>query len=241
MKRILVLLGAMIVCGQLARADDVKVEVTITNEPGGEGMTSFAADTEKVLALFKTEGAQNGDKIRALWIAEDVGGAAPANSNIDEKTLTMEGDTEDGVFSVSKPTNGWPAGTYRLDIYVNDKLTKTEKFAIGSSKNKEVEEPEDSLEPQERQEPTQSDYAFKVHNTTKKQITKLLASEDGEKYAPFDVGSAGVNPGQTVTLNWDKSPSDSECEWFIKAVLDDGSETLAKRFDFCEEDLQLDF
>jgi hypothetical protein len=238
MKRILVLLSAMIVCGQLARAGDVKVEVKMTNEPGGEGLASFAADTEKVLALFKTEGAQNGDKIRGLWIAEDVGGAAPANSKIDEKTLTMEGDTEDGVFSLSKPTNGWPAGTYRLDIYVNDKLVKTEKFTIGSSKNKEVEESEESLEPQE---PTQSDYAFKVHNTTKNQITKLLASEDGEKYAPFDVGSAGVNPGQTVTLNWNKSPIDSDCEWFIKAVFDDGSETPAKRFDFCEEDLQLDF
>ena len=30
-------------------------------------------------------------------------------------------------------------------------------------------------------------------------------------------------------------------QWFIKAVFDDGSETPAKKFDFCEEDLELDF
>jgi outer membrane usher protein FimD/PapC len=126
-----------------------------------------------------------------LWVAEDVGGAAPANSKVDEKTLTLEGDTEDGVFSLSKPTNGWPAGTYRLDIYLNDKLSKTEEFTIGSDKVKEAEESEEPQlqESPEPQEPGDSDFAFKVHNTTKNQITKLLASEDGEKYAPFDVGS----------------------------------------------------
>jgi hypothetical protein len=30
-------------------------------------------------------------------------------------------------------------------------------------------------------------------------------------------------------------------QWFIKAVFDDGSETPAKKFDFCEEGLELDF
>ena len=57
-------------------------------------------------AIFKTKGVISGDKIRAVWIADDVGEAAPAGAKIDEKTLTMEGDTEDGVFSLSQPTKG---------------------------------------------------------------------------------------------------------------------------------------
>jgi hypothetical protein len=120
MKRILVLLIAMIVCAEAVRAGDVKVEAVMTASPGGEETTSFAPDTSKVFALFKTKGAQQGDKIRGVWIAEDVGGAAPANSKIDEKALTMDGDTDDGDFSLSKPTKGWPAGKYRLEIYLND-------------------------------------------------------------------------------------------------------------------------
>lgn len=87
----------------------------------------------------------------------------------------------------------------------------------------------------------EDEYTFKVHNTTKDKITKLLASEDGEKYGSFDVGRAGIEPGQTMTLSWDKSTNKSSCNWYIKAVFDDGSETPAKKFDFCEEDLELEF
>ena len=85
------------------------------------------------------------------------------------------------------------------------------------------------------------EYSFKVHNTTKDKITKLLASEDGEEYGAFDVGKAGIAPGKTMTLKWDKSTNNTSCEWYIKAVFDDGSETEAKKFNFCEEDLELEF
>jgi hypothetical protein len=238
MKRILVLLIVMIVCGKVAQATDVKVEVMMTTEPGGEEMTSFAPDTPKIFAIFKTNGAQNGDKIRGLWIAEDVGNAAKANSKIDEKTLTLKEDTDDGRFSLAKNTDRWPAGKYRLEIYVNGELATTAKFTINGSKEKDSAASEESAE---SSEPAEGEYSFRVHNTTKDRITKLLASEDGEKYGSFDVGRAGVGPGRTVTLNWDKSTNDSKCEWFIKAVFDDGSETHPKKFDFCEEDLELEF
>jgi len=84
------------------------------------------------------------------------------------------------------------------------------------------------------------EYTFKVHNSTKDTITKLLASEDGEKYAFFDIGK-GIPPGETMTLKWDKSTNKSDCKWYLKAVFDDGSESKAKKFDFCEEDLELEF
>ena len=84
-------------------------------------------------------------------------------------------------------------------------------------------------------------YSFKVHNTTKDKITKLLASEDGKKYSSFDVGKKGIAPDETITLIWDEKTETSGCEWFIKAVFSDGSETPAKKFDFCEEDLELEF
>ncbi len=85
------------------------------------------------------------------------------------------------------------------------------------------------------------EYSFKVHNTTKDKITKLLASEDGKNYGSFDVGKDGIAPDETVTLKWDKSTNKSNCEWYIKAVFEDGSEAEAKKFDFCEEDLELEF
>ena len=83
-------------------------------------------------------------------------------------------------------------------------------------------------------------YSFKVKNTTKHTITKLLASTDDKDYGNFDIGK-GLKPGETVTLVWDKKTDDSDCEWFFKAVFDDGEESEAVKFDFCEEELELEF
>ena len=83
-------------------------------------------------------------------------------------------------------------------------------------------------------------YSFKVKNTTKDKITKLLASTDGKDYGNFEIGK-GIKPGETVTLVWDKKTDSSDCEWFFKAVFEDGEESEAEAFDFCEEDLELEF
>jgi hypothetical protein len=85
------------------------------------------------------------------------------------------------------------------------------------------------------------EYSFKVHNTTEDKISKLLASEDGKEYGSFDVGKEGIPAGKTITLKWDKSTNDKGCKWYIKAVFADGTESPAKKFDFCEEDLELEF
>lgn len=84
------------------------------------------------------------------------------------------------------------------------------------------------------------EYSFKVKNTTKDKITKLLASEDGKDYGNFDIGK-GIKPGETITLAWDKKTDDSGCEWYFKAVFEDGEESEAVKFDFCEDDLELEF
>ena len=195
--------------------------------PKDKPAKTFAADTPKVFALFKTKGAQNGDKLRGVWIADDVGDAAPANTKIDETTLTLEGDTDDGEFSCSKPTKGWPAGKYHVDIYANDKLATTVKFTIEAAEKTDKESAGSTDEPQ---------YSFKVKNANVQRITKVLASEDGKKYLEFDIGK-GIDVDETVTLNWDKSTNKAGCEWYIKAVYADKSVGEPVKFNFCEEDL----
>jgi hypothetical protein len=135
MNRIFAFLIAGIISASVARAGDVQVEATLATSLEGESMTTAAPDTPKLFALFKTKGAQNGDKLRGVLIAEDVGDVAPANTTVLEKTLTLDGDTNDGDFSFSKPTKGWPVGKYRIEIYVNDELTNTLDFTIKAGKS----------------------------------------------------------------------------------------------------------
>jgi hypothetical protein len=85
-----------------------------------------------------------------------------------------------------------------------------------------------------------AEYSFKVHNTTKNTITKLLASEDGKTFGFFDIGK-GIKPDATMTLQWDKSTENGKCKQWFKAVFDDGEESEAHEFDFCEEELTLEF
>ncbi|SRR5258708_24388557 len=86
----------------------------------------------------------------------------------------------------------------------------------------------------------EGDYRFKVHNGTEQKITKILVSEDGETWGKFNIGS-GIAVGATVELVWDKSTNSESCHQHFKAVFADGSESASTKFDFCEEDLVLEF
>src|SRR4051794_1071424 len=158
MRRILLFFfAAMITAG--AAGAEVKVRAVLASGLDDEPSSTFSPDTPKVFALFKTKGAEEGDKIRAVWLAEDVGAVAAANSKIDEKTLTLDGDSN-GNFSLEKPNKGWPPGKYRVDIYVNDEVTTTLKFLIKGGVKGEKAASESTAIPEEAQLNSMSDNAI---------------------------------------------------------------------------------
>lgn len=86
----------------------------------------------------------------------------------------------------------------------------------------------------------ESNYKFKVTNTTDETIVKLMASEDGKSYGFFDIGSP-LEPGKTIELVWDKKTDNSDCEWFFTAEFKGGEKSKPVKFDFCEDNLELEF
>ena len=143
MKRTIALAILTLICIAAARAGNVSVKVTMTTGLGDDPTTAFTSDTPKLYAMFKTIGAKSGDKIRGVLIAEDVGDAAPANTQVIDKTIEMEGDTDDGDFNFGKPTKGWPVGKYRVDVYVNGELATTAKFTVKAAKKKSSDKEEE--------------------------------------------------------------------------------------------------
>jgi len=121
----------MLAVGSMAaRADGPTVEAAIAVDTDTKPATSFSTKTPKLYAFFKSTGTAKGDTFRGVWIAEDVGDAAPANTKIDESSLPADQDNYYGAFSLSKPDKGWPPGKYRVEIYVNDQLATTANFTI---------------------------------------------------------------------------------------------------------------
>lgn len=70
-----------------------------------------------------------GGAVTAYWIAEDVGEVAPPNYVIDSATVTVEQGGE-GAFQLSRPTNSWPRGKYRLELALNGEPVLVEPFVI---------------------------------------------------------------------------------------------------------------
>jgi len=140
---VVVALVVSLICLSVVKAAVVSVKVRMTAGPQDPPSTTFASNTPNLYAIFKTEGAKAGDKIRGVLIAEDVGDVAPANAKVLETILDVEGDTEAGDFSFSMPTNGWPVGKYRVEIYVNDELATTAKFTIKAAKKESADEKEE--------------------------------------------------------------------------------------------------
>jgi hypothetical protein len=81
-----------------------------------------------VHAVVQIQDAPAETKIKAAWYVVDVGTAADPNSEIDTSEVTTDG-TRNIDFNLS-PTHPWPAGSYRVDIYVNGEKVKESAYQI---------------------------------------------------------------------------------------------------------------
>jgi hypothetical protein len=106
------------------------LHAALAKERLGEPTTRFPLDTEKIFCRWQGDALHEGDKIRAVWIAEDVGDVAPKDYKITETSISADGPQAAGTFTLSRPTKGWPIGKYRVDIYDGEQLAETLKFDI---------------------------------------------------------------------------------------------------------------
>jgi hypothetical protein len=83
-------------------------------------------------------------------------------------------------------------------------------------------------------------YTFEVKNNTDQAIKKILVSEDGEEFGQFNIGK-GIAAGASAKLVWDSSTDEESCTQYFKAVFANGEESEAIKFDFCEDELVLEF
>lgn len=94
--------------------------------------TTFAPDTPNLYAVFTLADVPANTTVKSIWIAEKTD-VAPENYKVDETSLTMGGSLNSGNFSLSRPTNGWPAGQYRAELYIAEKLAHTARFQVEAS------------------------------------------------------------------------------------------------------------
>ena len=96
--------------------------------PDGRAAPPFPVSTTRLVFDWKFAPGASREPIEARWIAADTRGVAPTDYVI--STSKSEPGKTEGTFTLSKPTNGFPSGKYRLDLRQAGKSIYTEDFDI---------------------------------------------------------------------------------------------------------------
>ena len=103
--------------------------VLSTTKDDTTSQTNFPADTPALYVSADLVDVASTSKITFSWISVDSHGAAPANYVIDKVDLDV-GVNNHVDSQLSKPTAGWPVGTYRVDLAIDGAVADTVPFSI---------------------------------------------------------------------------------------------------------------
>jgi serine protease Do len=101
-------------------------DARLTKDEAGTQATSTFNPQDTFFLIVNLANAPDSTVVKAEWTAVSVEGADP-NTVLDDVALT----SGDGVltFDLAKD-NLWPAGTYKVDVYLNDELERTLEFRV---------------------------------------------------------------------------------------------------------------
>jgi len=107
-----------------------QLSVSIAKEQFGNPVTTFSSNTPELYARWQGQRLRKGAKIKAVWIAENIGEDFPQDYKADEVSAVAESPTAHGTFTLTRPEDGWAPGAYRVDFYVDDVLVDAIKLKI---------------------------------------------------------------------------------------------------------------
>ena len=99
-------------------------------ERDGPVQLEFKSDAPHIFVRWSGVNLPVGAYVRVAWVAEDVGDIAPADFIIDQTETEIETPEFGARFTLSRPQDGWAAGKYRVELYVEDDLVQTLKVTI---------------------------------------------------------------------------------------------------------------
>jgi len=123
---IVMLAIAALACGGSISTANIKSATLSASESGSPETTVFNQDDLTVYCIVELANAPSDTVVKAVWTAVDIEGVDP-NTLIDESTLTS-GDAE-LTFDLTN-NQLWPVGSYKVDLYLNDKLDRTLEYRV---------------------------------------------------------------------------------------------------------------
>lgn len=114
----------------VAESEPVK-DVYLAKDDGegkaGEVTSTFSPSDIPIHCIVELSKADP-TAVRMNFVAVKVNGVKPESKIVSASYATAQG--QDRVFFTGKPHSKWTAGTYRIDVFVNDKLAKSLDFEV---------------------------------------------------------------------------------------------------------------
>jgi hypothetical protein len=125
MVAMMVLAAAALACGGSFTTANIPDAYMSTDSDGANRTSGYSQD-----AIFYAQvdlaNAPDDTKLKAVWFAVNAEGVE-ANFQIEETEFT----SSDGLIHFELSNDSlWPVGQYKVDIYLNDTLTKTLTFDV---------------------------------------------------------------------------------------------------------------
>jgi serine protease Do len=132
-------------CEFSASTANIPSAVLATDEAGTAVTTQFNPE-DTFYAVVELANAPDSTEVKAVWTAVDVGDAAEPGQMIDQAIL----ETGSGQVVFDLTSDGlWPAGQYKVDLYLDGELDQTLQFNVEPA----VETAESVPEPQPTEVP----------------------------------------------------------------------------------------
>ncbi|MDQ6765829.1 MAG: hypothetical protein M3Z22_07005 [Verrucomicrobiota bacterium] len=106
------------------------VAVTVAQAPDGAPASKFRSDVPNLYLHWKAQHLPLGATVRIAWVAEDVGDVAPANFVVDQREFMVGTPDSRAQITLSRPRDGWAAGKYRAEFYLDDRLLQSTNVTI---------------------------------------------------------------------------------------------------------------
>jgi hypothetical protein len=108
------------------RVTDVTLGRSIDQDKAIADRTETFRPNDTIYASVATDGSAGNTTLRARWTFED-------GQVVDESTHTIAPNTRERTeFHISKP-GGWPAGKYKLEVFLDNQSVETKDFEVRGS------------------------------------------------------------------------------------------------------------
>jgi hypothetical protein len=113
-----------------ASLSEARMSTGVDNDLRPVGLTDvFHKDTPEIFCTFKISNAPSDTEVKAVWIYIE-GELKDLKDHVIGEWSTEAGNSRYIYASLTRPNNGWPLGSYKVVMYVDDKEELSVPFTV---------------------------------------------------------------------------------------------------------------